>query len=151
VTPAPLTSTPTPQLGAEEIIGESFSALELDCNTCSVEDISRVSAAFRSTIHEVTELNAFGGWFDVLFRGSKENPAPEEVPMTTAPPGNTHWGQQVFLVSPPIRVLAGDVLEGKILLTRQQVNHRLMWLQIRFTHSSGGVVSPERTLNFKID
>ena len=49
-------------------------------------------------------VNAFCGWFDVLFGGSEENPADFQVPLSTAPDprGSTHWGQQLFALSPPI-------------------------------------------------
>ena len=49
-------------------------------------------------------VNAFCGWFDVLFSGSQENPADFQVPLSTAPDprGSTHWGQQLFALSPAI-------------------------------------------------
>ncbi|KAL3896898.1 MAG: hypothetical protein SGPRY_013172, partial [Prymnesium sp.] len=55
-----------------------------------------VTSNFSSVIHHTcAQLNAFGGWFDVQFCGSPNDPAPNPVELTTAPTYSTHWGQQV--------------------------------------------------------
>ena len=43
-------------------------------------------------------VDGLAGWFDVHFKGSKENPAAAAVHLTTEPnaDGGTHWGQQVI-------------------------------------------------------
>eukprot|EP00316_Scyphosphaera_apsteinii_P021063 CAMPEP_0119317090 /NCGR_PEP_ID=MMETSP1333-20130426/41958_1 /TAXON_ID=418940 /ORGANISM="Scyphosphaera apsteinii, Strain RCC1455" /LENGTH=370 /DNA_ID=CAMNT_0007322929 /DNA_START=14 /DNA_END=1126 /DNA_ORIENTATION=- len=141
------------QLSPEEVIGESFTCLTLDVHDCTVDQVSSFRSNFRSRILAAAELTALGGWFDVQFCGSEQEPAAVDVELTTAPPSDTHWGQQVFFVSPPQHLLPGDVLEGHVAMTRQRANHRLLWLQITFTitRPSVGEIYPERTLNFRID
>jgi len=48
--------------------------------------------------------------------------------LSTAPDeaGATHWGQQVFPLTPPVRGAAGDVVAGGLTITRRSDNHRLM-------------------------
>ena len=98
-------------------------------------------------------LNAFGGWFDTSFNGSPAEPTPNPVTLTTQPESTTHWAQQVFIVHPPLRVEAGDIVEGLVKVKRQRLNHRLLWLQVTMSLTRAGIgqVGPERTLNFRID
>jgi len=65
---------------------------------------------------------------------------------------------QVFFIHPPQEVEHGDVIKGSIVLTRQKVNHRLLWLEVKFTvmritlhNTELQPVAPERTLKYKID
>lgn len=141
------------QLQPEEVIGESFSCLSIDVHDCTVEQVSAFTSRFRSRILVAAELTAIGGWFDVQFSGSEQDPATVDVELTTAPPSDTHWGQQVFLVSPPQQLLPGDVLEGHVSMSRQRANYRLLWLQVTFsiTRPSVGEIYPERTFNYRID
>eukprot|EP00197_Chlamydomonas_leiostraca_P014660 CAMPEP_0202867434 /NCGR_PEP_ID=MMETSP1391-20130828/9431_1 /ASSEMBLY_ACC=CAM_ASM_000867 /TAXON_ID=1034604 /ORGANISM="Chlamydomonas leiostraca, Strain SAG 11-49" /LENGTH=379 /DNA_ID=CAMNT_0049547481 /DNA_START=156 /DNA_END=1295 /DNA_ORIENTATION=+ len=76
-------------------------------------------------------VEALCGYFDVSFRGSDENPADNDVKLTTSPDptGATHWGQQVFYVHPALDCAPGDKLKAKFTMTRKKENHRL--LQIR--------------------
>ncbi|KAH0906440.1 hypothetical protein HID58_038267 [Brassica napus] len=129
----------------------------------SVEDISLPEKATVSEIEEVrcnvtsvingqnTRLCGFGGWFDVHFRGRKEDPAQQEIELTTAPSEQhcTHWGQQlcffsfclvrielkdfgmigmwqVFIMADPINVGEGDHLNLGLVMRRSKENHRLM-------------------------
>eukprot|EP00775_Hariotina_reticulata_P000191 gene191-383_t len=73
-------------------------------------------------------VDAFCGWFDVTFKGSPEHPADEVVKLPTAPDatGSTHWGQQVFLVHPPIDCAPNDSLSVKLHISRRTDNHRLL-------------------------
>ena len=49
-------------------------------------------------------------------------------------------------------VMEGDVVEGSVRLCRQKVNHRLLYVQVRFTLlRRGAPVEPERTCNYRID
>ena len=59
-------------------------------------------------------VNAFCGWFDVIFAGSPENPTDFEVPLSTAPDprGSTHWGQQLFSLHPAISCSRGEFSVG---------------------------------------
>jgi hypothetical protein len=111
--------------------------------------LATFSAKFRTVISEEGELNALGGWFDTDFRGSMSEPAPNPVTLTTEPESTTHWAQQVFLIHPPHRVEVGDTLEGTVKLSRQHLNHRLLWVQVTMTQNRAGIgqIGPERTLN----
>ena len=140
------------QLSQAEIIGDEFNLCEMDVHDVTVPQLSDVRCDFRSEIVAETELTAFGGWFDVQFKGSAAAPAGTPVPLSTAPGAPTHWAQQVFLVHPPLSVMEGDVVEGSVRLCRQKVNHRLLYVQVRFTLLRGGApVEPERTCNYRID
>jgi len=141
------------QLHQSEVIGHEFSVSTFDLHTTTVKELSSFSTPFTSTIVEDAVLNAFGGWFDTDFNGSEAEPTPNPVTLTTEPESTTHWAQQVFMVHPPISVQVGDVVEGVVKIARQRLNHRLLWVQLTFTHSREGIgqVGPERTLNFRID
>jgi len=141
------------QLRQSEVIGDEFAVCEFDMHSITVDELKKVSSAFTCVINEDADLNAFGGWFDTDFRGSSAEPAPQPVTLTTSPESATHWAQQVFMVHPPMRVQAGDMLEGTVKLARQRLNHRLMWVQVTVVLNRAGVgqVGPERTLNYRID
>jgi protein arginine N-methyltransferase 1 len=145
------------QLRWTEVIGDEFDVSEFDCHTISVKELAAFSTRFSTTISDDVVpgaiLNAFGGWFDADFNGSASEPAPNPVTLTTSPESKTHWAQQVFMVYPPIAVEAGDVIEGTVKLARQRLNHRLLWVQMVFTHRRPGIgqIGEERTLNFRID
>uniref|UniRef100_A0A6T8DAZ0 Protein arginine N-methyltransferase domain-containing protein n=1 Tax=Prymnesium polylepis TaxID=72548 RepID=A0A6T8DAZ0_9EUKA len=147
------------QLPDSERIGERFTVLSLDTHNCTKEDVTVVRSDFQSVItHPAALLNAFAGWFDVQFCGSDADQAPNPVELTTAPSHHTHWAQQLFYVHPPLEVQAGDVIKGSIHLTRQRTNHRLLYLQVKFSVLRAGPngppampIAPERTCNFKID
>ncbi|CAL5397104.1 unnamed protein product [Camellia sinensis] len=84
-------------LHPNQLIGSAAMIKEIDCSTATVNDILDVRASMSSLITtEETRLCGFAGWFDVHFRGSKENPAQHEIELTTAPSEDysTHWGQQ---------------------------------------------------------
>jgi protein arginine N-methyltransferase 1 len=88
-------------------------------------------------------VDAFVGWFDVTFAGSPAAPAPHEVVLTTAPDegGATHWGQQVFPLSPPVRGAPGDALAGAITITRRSDNHRLMSVGLEWGVEGGSALA----------
>ncbi|KAF4367118.1 hypothetical protein CsatB_011517 [Cannabis sativa] len=131
-------------LHPNQVIGSPAIIKEIDCLTVSVNDILEVKAdVFSSITMEHARLCGFGGWFDVHFRGRKEDPAQQEVELSTAPcPNNgTHWGQQVFLLQPPVHVDQGDKLNVSFSMIRSKENHRL--LEVEFgcdvTQSSGKI------------
>jgi len=141
-----------------EVIGGTFEVIDFRVSTVDLEQLQCIRAPFSVEISGEAQLSGFGGWFDVQFNGSDACPATSPLTLSTAPGAQTHWAQQVFLVSPPQPVEPGDVLEGCVCVRRQKQNHRLLWVQIRFTHSravgaEGEMieVQPERTLNFRIE
>ncbi|RID40907.1 hypothetical protein BRARA_J00913 [Brassica rapa] len=102
----------------------------MDCLlTATVSEIEEVRCNVTSVINgQNTRLCGFGGWFDVHFRGRKEDPAQQEIELTTAPSEQhcTHWGQQVFIMADPINVGEGDHLNLGLVMRRSKENHRLM-------------------------
>ena len=132
------------QVQGAEVIGGTFEVIDFCVETVDIEELRCIRSSFSVEIYETAELSGFGGWFDVQFSGSEASPAPSPVTLSTAPGSPTHWAQQVFLVSPPQPVERGDVLAGCVTVRRQKQNHRLLWVQIRFTHSRA--VGPEPKL-----
>nr|AAL32019.1 At1g04870/F13M7_12 [Arabidopsis thaliana] len=120
-------------LNPQQIIGTPTIVKEMDCLTASVSEIEEVRSNVTSVINmEHTRLCGFGGWFDVQFSGRKEDPAQQEIELTTAPSEQhcTHWGQQVFIMSNPINVEEGDNLNLGLLMSRSKENHRLMEIEL---------------------
>eukprot|EP00244_Chara_vulgaris_P008433 TRINITY_DN3312_c0_g2_i2.p1 TRINITY_DN3312_c0_g2~~TRINITY_DN3312_c0_g2_i2.p1 ORF type:complete len:429 (-),score=61.18 TRINITY_DN3312_c0_g2_i2:460-1746(-) len=112
-----------------QVLGAAAVIKEIDCLTATISDISTVDADFSMPLFEgVNRVSGYSGWFDVHFRGSPAAPADSEVQLDTSPSMDetTHWGQQVFLMHPPLRARPGDVLAGNIQMTRSRDNHRLM-------------------------
>ncbi|XP_076956940.1 protein arginine N-methyltransferase PRMT10-like [Bidens hawaiensis] len=136
-------------LHPNQVVGTTSILKEIDCLTVTVEDILKVEASVSSTIiKEDTRLCGFGGWFDVHFKGRKENPAECVVELTTAPSvdDGTHWGQQVFLLHPPVRVTEGNEILVDFSMTRSEENHRLMNVDLSYEIklSSGKTQPPVR-------
>lgn len=140
-------------LHPNQVIGTAAILREIDCLTASVSDILEVRSNFLSTVTlPNTRLCGFAGWFDVHFRGCKEIPAQKEIELTTAPSvdNGTHWGQQVFLLNPPIRVTEGDKLNGSFSMKRNKENHRLMEVEFssEIKQYSGQLLPPFRNRYF---
>jgi len=105
-----------------------------DCHTVAVDELIQLPPApFNFEFPEPATVHGFVGWFDVHFRGSSENPAPNPVTLSTAPEkGYTHWGQQVMVLNPPVHCSRGDAVVGSCEVTRQAINQRL--LNVRISH-----------------
>ncbi|XP_031251572.1 protein arginine N-methyltransferase PRMT10-like [Pistacia vera] len=134
-------------LHPHQVIGTAAIVKEIDCSTATVNDVLEVRSNLLSSITgERTRLCGFGGWFDVHFRGSKVDPAQKEIELTTAPSmdDSTHWGQQVFLLHPPIHVSEGDDLNVSFSMNRSKENHRLMEIELScdIRQSSGNILPP---------
>lgn len=102
-------------------------------------------------------VDAFCGYFDVLFKGSAENPTDVEVRLTTAPDptGATHWGQQTFYVHPPVECAPSDKLTCGVEVSRRTDNHRLLKVQLAIKVEGSSVYAERsttaRTLEYNID
>ncbi|KAF8046570.1 hypothetical protein N665_3609s0002 [Sinapis alba] len=68
-----------------QVIGTPTIFKEMDCLTATVSEIEEVRSNVTSVINGHTTLCGFGGWFDVQFRGRKQDPAEQEIELTTAP------------------------------------------------------------------
>ncbi|KAI4376654.1 hypothetical protein MLD38_014392 [Melastoma candidum] len=77
-------------LRPEEVIGTPAIVCEIDCLTATIQDIAEVRSQFSCEIHTDARLCGFGGWFDVHFRGRMDNPAEEEIELTTEPSEEMH-------------------------------------------------------------
>ncbi|KAG8093965.1 hypothetical protein GUJ93_ZPchr0012g20760 [Zizania palustris] len=142
-------------LRPNQVIGQAAIVKEIDCLTATVDEIQEVRAQVTMPISEdMTRLAALAGWFDVHFRGSKQNPAAQEVELSTAPDenGGTHWGQQVFLLTPPLKVNEGDTVKVSFTMVRSKENRRLMDLEFTYElHESSGKQLPAITTKFYLD
>ncbi|KAK4391647.1 protein arginine N-methyltransferase PRMT10 [Sesamum angolense] len=135
-------------------IGTCMVVKEIDCLTATINDIRNVHASISSSITEENmRFCGFGGWFDVHFRGSNKNPAQHEIELTTAPSEDygTHWGQQVFLLHPPLRVQRGDDLILQFSMSRSKDNHRLMEVDLSCEMRQSGKSLPAFQKKFYID
>ncbi|KAK7411220.1 hypothetical protein VNO78_02652 [Psophocarpus tetragonolobus] len=134
-------------LHPHQVIGTAAIIKEIDCLTATVADIEKVRSNFSLSITmEHTKLCGFGGWFDVHFRGRTEDPAEHEIELTTAPSVDygTHWGQQVFLLHPPMHLSQGDDIKVSFLMSRSKENHRLMEVELgcEIHQHSGKLLAP---------
>ncbi|TKY73205.1 arginine N-methyltransferase PRMT10 [Spatholobus suberectus] len=134
-------------LHPHQVVGTAAIVKEIDCLTATVTDIEKVRSNFSLSITmEKTKLCGFGGWFDVHFRGRSEDPAENKIELTTAPSVDygTHWGQQVFLLHPPMHLSEGDDLRVSFLMSRSKENHRLMEVELgcEIHQHSGKLLAP---------
>ncbi|KAG0587991.1 hypothetical protein KC19_2G207300 [Ceratodon purpureus] len=137
-------------LNPNQIIGEPALVKEFDCLTATLEEVSVIRSQFRVPIgFGNSKIDGFAGWFDVHFRGRSSDPADNEIELTTAPSLNhpTHWGQQVFLLHPPINARNGDVLVGELERTRSKHNHRLMDVTVAHTLERQGSAPATPTIS----
>ncbi|CAI9298428.1 unnamed protein product [Lactuca saligna] len=142
-------------LHPNQVVGTPAILKEIDCLKVTVEEILKVEANISSLVtKEDTRLCGFGGWFDVHFKGSEENPAESNVELTTAPSQDdgTHWGQQVFLLHPHARVNEGEEIFVNFSMTRAEDNHRLMKVDLGYSiKQSSGKMLPRVDKKFFIE
>mmetsp|Transcript_16149 Transcript_16149/g.44989 ORF Transcript_16149/g.44989 Transcript_16149/m.44989 type:complete len:444 (+) Transcript_16149:225-1556(+) len=118
-----------------QVVGQPMCFKSYDLNKVTIEEIATTIKAHCSLpIMEPGHVDAFCAWFDVEFCGSEENPADEQVLLTTAPDatGATHWGQQTFFLNPPLECGAGDSIRMTIEINRKKENHRLMSVLVKY-------------------
>ncbi|KAK3128361.1 hypothetical protein QOZ80_6BG0460520 [Eleusine coracana subsp. coracana] len=142
-------------LHPNQVIGQAAVIKEMDCLTATVDEIREIRAQVMLPISlDGARLAALAGWFDVHFRGSKQNPANEEVMLNTAPDehGGTHWGQQVFLLTPSLRVSKGDSVNISFSMVRSKENHRLMDMEFTYElHEFSGKQHPAITTKMYLE
>eukprot|EP01012_Entosiphon_sulcatum_P048255 TRINITY_DN6666_c0_g1_i1.p2 TRINITY_DN6666_c0_g1~~TRINITY_DN6666_c0_g1_i1.p2 ORF type:complete len:397 (-),score=79.41 TRINITY_DN6666_c0_g1_i1:1486-2640(-) len=119
------------EFGVQDIVGTTSCFYEFDMHTVTIEEVTNVNRPFQCTVQIDTKVSGFVGWFSVEFNGSAENPASVRVDLDTAPGlGYTHWGQQFFILYPPLHAQKGRVICGDIAVKRQKENQRLLELQM---------------------
>ena len=81
-----------------------------------------------------SKIYAFCGWFDTIFDGDgvKKNM------FSTSPfTKKTHWMQTLFLLEEPLKVNAGDVIRGKIVVSKMFKNLREIQIDITYALQAG--------------
>jgi len=141
-------------LSPSNLIGEGVIIKDIDILTCNLDSIKSVNSELKMKINNATRFCGFVGWFDVVFRGSPQNPTSSVITLSTSPYiGYTHWGQQCFLLHPPTRVKKDDVIEGNIKIVRRKDNQRLLNIQITHTviWSKDGAPRRAQTNTYQMD
>jgi type I protein arginine methyltransferase len=148
-------------ISPDQLLGAPAVLATYDLNKVTLADIQRPTASFELLVEEAGAtggVDGLAGWFDVDFRGSEQNPAPEPVTLDTSPDeqGATHWGQQAFYLHPPQPVQAGDVLRGTFEMVRKTENHRLLTVHMGIQHGRKGAdgklqLGPAREEHFSIE
>ena len=116
----------------DDLLGPPCVAATFDLHTVTRAEIeAAIEAPVAMPVGEDGPVDAVVGFFDVAFEGSPQNPAPTPVSLSTEPcaEGATHWGQQVFPLTPPVRAAAGDSVVGTVAVRRRADNHRLLEVQ----------------------
>jgi len=140
--------------------GPACPLMELDLLHTTVEELKNPEKPSVCVMRIARDgpVEGFCGYFDAFFRGSPENPAEQDVVLTTAPNqgSSTHWGQQLFGFYPPVEAKRGDTLEITMYIRRQERNHRLLRLETKivlYGQGVGGkrVVREEREENYFVD
>ena len=129
------------ELGPHELLGPAVCIKEIDLLTASLDDVKSVSKDLTFDISpensdsEDLSLTMFVGWFSVHFDGSPYNPSLVDVECSNKPREglDTHWGQEAFVVNPPIAVRRGDKVEGHFEMTRMADNWRLYNVKIDYS------------------
>ena len=122
-------------INPSQLLGAPCVVKEYDLNVVTLEEMKSVDAPFSLTVLDAmgnSEVGAFAGWFDVHFKGSKQNPCETEVELTTAPDANgaTHWGQQAFYLERGIKPSDGGAVWGRLEMKRKRENQRLYDLKL---------------------
>eukprot|EP00993_Chasmostoma_nieuportense_P001655 NODE_2516_length_1157_cov_23.187379_g2397_i0.p1 GENE.NODE_2516_length_1157_cov_23.187379_g2397_i0~~NODE_2516_length_1157_cov_23.187379_g2397_i0.p1 ORF type:complete len:351 (-),score=92.08 NODE_2516_length_1157_cov_23.187379_g2397_i0:85-1137(-) len=141
------------ELTPRDMIAKPCCIKEFDLATIKVEDFRSFTSPFTCEFKFDTRISAFAGWFTTDFAGSVENPAttPTVVLDTSPEAGHTHWGQQVFLLYPPLCAQRGNAVTGTIEVTRRKDNQRL--LEVKIVHqleNEGSVLEGPSTHKFHI-
>lgn len=141
----------------KNLVGLGRPLMEMDLHTISLEELKNPTEPLQCSLRISRDgpVEGFTGYFDTIFRGSRENCVEQEVTLTTAPTVGTatHWGQQLFGFYPPLQAKKDDTLECEVFIRRQEHNHRLLKLQCKFalyaaapTSTNGGSTSRQRVL-----
>ena len=148
------------ELEPHHLLGPAVCVKEIDLLKASMDDVKRVSQSFTMDISPENldlkdlSLSAFAGWFSVHFDGSPYNPTLVEVECSNEPSLglDTHWGQEAFVLNPPIAVRRGDKVEGHFEMTRMAGNWRLYDVNIDYSIcSADGQKGPQHFRRYHMD
>ena len=124
----------------ESLVGEPAVIKEYDLKTVTLEELKApLVSDFVMRLNVEGPVEGFCGWFDTDFHGSEETPAEWPSTLSTAPDetGATHWGQQLFQVSPNVWGKAGDESECGFEMRRRKDNQRLLEIDMRYGIKGG--------------
>ncbi|KAL3132213.1 hypothetical protein ABBQ32_008803 [Trebouxia sp. C0010 RCD-2024] len=117
-----------------QLLGPPACFKRYDLLTVTLAEIAApLQESFSLEKYDPGTVDGFVGYFDVLFKGSQQNPADAEILLSTAPDptGATHWGQQSFTVWPAVECAPGDKIDCTISVSRRKDNHRLMDVELK--------------------
>lgn len=90
-------------VNSEEVFTTSSILLELDLNTCKIENLNFCSEFTLEALRDDT-LTALIGYFDIIFS------LPNTVSFSTSPHDKpTHWKQTIFFLEKPIELKKGNM------------------------------------------
>jgi type I protein arginine methyltransferase len=108
-----------------------------DFERLPLASLAELELPFRFVATHPGPVHGIAGWFDVAFEGTTER-----VVLSTAPDAiETHWLQLRFILSEPVMVSIGDVLEGSLVL---RANPQSSYTA-RFQAKHNGQELPSRT------
>ena len=136
-------------LEPSDLLGPPVCIKEIDLLTVTLEECSHVlldealemklfpakSPGGDGGSEERPPLTMFAGWFSVAFEGSPRSPSLVEVECSSGPEEllGTHWGQEAFLVYPPLPLRAGDhAIQCRLQMERQLENWRLYDVSLEY-------------------
>ncbi|KAI5640679.1 ribosomal protein l11 methyltransferase (PrmA) domain-containing protein [Phthorimaea operculella] len=112
-------------VGSKHILSEPCVVTDIDIHTCTT-DVMNFTSKFQLPITKDGSLTSLVGYFDTFF-DLPNKVAFSTGPLTTA----THWKQTVFYFRDCKEVKKGDVLEGRIICSRQKTDVRALSIQIQ--------------------
>mmetsp|Transcript_43251 Transcript_43251/g.75763 ORF Transcript_43251/g.75763 Transcript_43251/m.75763 type:complete len:217 (-) Transcript_43251:174-824(-) len=132
------------EMPGELLCGPGQELLHIDVKTVTLDSLVNPTVPYKCflKIDRDCPLEGVCGYFDADFKGSDGIPLKNEIRLTTKPPigsegQQTHWGQQAFLLDPPLECKKDDIIEFSMLILRQQ-SHGLLLLDTEFRHMRDG-------------
>lgn len=96
----------------ECVASDMFKFKEIDCNKCTVEEVSQFEVDFSLKISKDTQLTGIGSSFDCFFN---DEHLEYKSSFSTSPFHTvTHWQQTLFQFESPIEVKKDMVVNGKL-------------------------------------
>lgn len=133
------------EIDPPELLGSPVVVKEIDLHGATPQQCVLVDQNFEikvdrsASAEDLRRFNLWCGWFQVEFRGSAENPCAAVVEWDTGPYSErTHWGQEGFILEPPMDLSGADRVEGTLRMQRKEENWRLYDVEIERRATRGG-------------
>ena len=116
---------------SERIITSEFQIIELNLNTCKIEDLS-IKSKFTLLPNEMETMHALVCWFDVEFKG------PDSTLLLSTSPfkKSTHWSQTIFYLETPVKLSPDYPVEGNFEMCPNLKNPRDQDFVISFKNNN---------------